>query len=49
METISKNTEHCHICGEGRHEYLYNRGGKKVCSLCIKVILDIVIDYVKNK
>lgn len=39
----------CHFCGEDKLEMLYNKGGKKVCSVCIKIILEILVDYVNNE
>lgn len=38
----------CHFCGESRTEMLYLRGDKKVCSICMKVIIETIEDYVKT-
>lgn len=38
----------CRFCSEKKRENLYNRGGRKICSLCMKVIIETVQDYVKT-
>lgn len=49
MGRTGVSEKNCHICGETDESMLYNRGGLKVCSICIKVVLDIVFDYIEKK
>lgn len=42
---MREKKEECHFCRENEPAMLYNKGGRKVCSVCIKIFLEIYDDY----
>lgn len=42
------NENSCHFCGNTDRSMLYNKGGRKVCSVCIKIILETITDYAQQ-
>jgi metal-dependent hydrolase (beta-lactamase superfamily II) len=50
MKTIKvKKIYECHFCGENKQILLWNKGNTKVCSTCIKLVLEIVFDAINDE